>query len=207
MNERNKNRTFITGHYDMNIAATLKNFRQIKGFSQESLAEASGISIRTIQRLENGASPGNGFTLNALATALGIRPEELRINQQVHEDTIGNNKLKLINLSALCVILIPLSNILLPLIIFQKGDNNAVVNDRGRRILSFQILWTLITMMLMIVIPAVLLLVFQSLRGGGIPLALPVYIGSVLLNVTGTILIAIALNDRPDRIDAIPNIL
>jgi len=192
----------------MNIAAALKKFRQLKGFSQEGLADASGISIRTIQRIENGSSPGNGFTLKTLATALGIHPEELLAHQHAHDAAAGDrNVLKILNLSALCVILIPLSNVLMPLIIFLAGDNKTVVRDRGRRILSFQILWTIGTIALMMIIPAVLLTVFKSLRGGGVPLALPVYICSVVLNIVVTIAIAISLNTRPERIDAIPNLL
>mgnify|MGYP003598873837 CR=1 FL=1 len=39
--------------------------------TQEELAEKSGISVRTIQRIESGTKP-KGYTLKALAAALGI---------------------------------------------------------------------------------------------------------------------------------------
>jgi transcriptional regulator with XRE-family HTH domain len=54
------------------IAEKLKHFRHINCLSQEKLAKNSGISIRTIQRIEEGKSVGSGYTINALATALNI---------------------------------------------------------------------------------------------------------------------------------------
>jgi transcriptional regulator with XRE-family HTH domain len=47
-----------------------------RGWSQAQLAERSGLSVRTIQRIENGAPPGLE-SLTLLATALGVDPAAL----------------------------------------------------------------------------------------------------------------------------------
>jgi len=55
----------------------LKNLRVEKGWSQEQLAEISGISARTIQRLEKGEKPGME-TLKALAAGFEMSIFELQ---------------------------------------------------------------------------------------------------------------------------------
>jgi transcriptional regulator with XRE-family HTH domain len=54
----------------------IKKLRIAKGWSQEQLGEASGLSLRTIQRLENG---GNAAieSVRALAAALDVDPNDL----------------------------------------------------------------------------------------------------------------------------------
>ncbi len=193
----------------MDISAKLKALRREKGFSQEGLAETSRISIRTIQRIEKGSSVGSAFTLNSLARALGVETKELVSQESLNQPLRAENLdwLKLMNLSTLSVVVIPLSNILIPVIVFWRNKNREAGIRYGRKILSFQILWTLITILLMGVVPVVLLLLFKPLQGGGIPLAVPVYLISVLLNVCVTIRIALALNGRSNIMETIPNIL
>lgn len=55
---------------------SLREERVRRGWSQEELAEASGVSVRTIQRLESGRPAGRA-TVAALAAALGADPEAL----------------------------------------------------------------------------------------------------------------------------------
>lgn len=55
---------------------TLLERRQGLGWTQEHLAQTSGISVRTIQRLENGAAAG-ADSLQALAAALGCEVADL----------------------------------------------------------------------------------------------------------------------------------
>lgn len=192
----------------MNLSAKLKTCRRNKGFSQEGLAEMSGISIRTIQRIEKGLSVGSAFTLNSLAKALGIEAKEF-IPQVTSNQSLGERTdwLKLMNLSTLSLLVIPFSNLLIPGIIFWRKRDHEAVNAYGRRILSFQILWTIATMILMMAIPAVLLLLFRPLHGGGIPLAVPVYFISVFLNVCVIFRIALSINDGSKFLNTLPDIL
>ncbi|HEU4471534.1 MAG TPA: helix-turn-helix domain-containing protein, partial [Flavisolibacter sp.] len=138
----------------------LKHYRRISGMSQEALAEASGISIRTIQRIEKGLSTGSAYTISTLAKTLNIDtvdllPAELQVTGAgIPEAPLATNSydlqpLKLLNLGALSIVVLPLSNILVPAMIFRKHRHNEAVNTYGRRILSFQVLWTLATLVLM----------------------------------------------------------
>ncbi|TMN93519.1 hypothetical protein CWB72_02505 [Pseudoalteromonas phenolica] len=55
---------------------SLKQLRIQKGWSQEVLSEQSNISVRTLQRIENGKT-ANLTTLKALADALGVEVIQL----------------------------------------------------------------------------------------------------------------------------------
>ena len=54
----------------------LRSLRRSRGWSQEDLAAASGLSVRTVQRVENGRSPGPE-TLQSLAAAFAVDVEQL----------------------------------------------------------------------------------------------------------------------------------
>ena len=58
----------------------VKKLRTAENWSQEQLSEKSGLSLRTIQRLENG---GNASieSVRALAEAFGIDPAELTLSE------------------------------------------------------------------------------------------------------------------------------
>ena len=73
-------------------------WRLLKGLTQNELAEKSGISLRTIQRIERGEVNGSIFSLNAIGRILDLTfPRE--INEQ--EDIGYNSKIKRNNLSVL----------------------------------------------------------------------------------------------------------
>lgn len=58
----------------------LKEIRSKRGFSQSQLSKHSNVSIRTIQKYEQGSldiNKANGETLYKLATALDCRMEDL----------------------------------------------------------------------------------------------------------------------------------
>ena len=67
------------------LSEKVKRFRRKKGYSQEKLAEITGVSIRTIQRIENeNASPSND-TSKRLADALELSPDDL-LNWEPNEN-------------------------------------------------------------------------------------------------------------------------
>lgn len=58
----------------------LKWARELKGFSQQSLADASGVNVRNIRAMECGQIDINkayASTVYRLATVLGVKMEEL----------------------------------------------------------------------------------------------------------------------------------
>lgn len=85
----------------------LISFREKLNLTQEELAEKSGLSVRTIQRIESGANP-KGYTLRKLAQALGINENELLEAREIQEENLEDIMLlKLINLSSLPLTFIP----------------------------------------------------------------------------------------------------
>ncbi|QQU02368.1 helix-turn-helix domain-containing protein [Myroides odoratus] len=132
----------------------LKLIRETKNLTQEELSEKSGISVRTIQRIEAGTVP-KGHTLKVLAKTLDILEKELlNDDKQTEAESFVNNsensgseseldysKIKLINLSSILFVIFPPLNILVPLILSYalKQKNHLTI-----QIVSLQILWTIL---------------------------------------------------------------
>ena len=55
----------------------LKNLRSENGFSQETLAKASGLSVRTIQRIESNGK-ASAESLISIASVLNVSPVSLK---------------------------------------------------------------------------------------------------------------------------------
>lgn len=114
----------------------LKNIRERLNLTQEELSEKSGISVRTIQRIESGTEP-KGQTLKLLANALGIEEHEL-LEKEDTPIEINSTLIKLINLSSLPFTIFPPANIIIPLVImFVKKQFNPLT----KQIISIQIMW------------------------------------------------------------------
>lgn len=124
---------------DSSLSQKVKELRNRKGFSQESLAEECGLSLRTIQRIENNESVPRGDTMKRLALALNTSPDEI-IDWKIQED---QNYLTLMSLSAIGFLFFPILGIIIPLILWiSKKDKLKNVNELGKAILNFQISWT-----------------------------------------------------------------
>lgn len=139
----------------------LKTIREFKNLTQEELAEKSGVSVRTIQRIETGKAP-KGYTLKVLAKALTIEENELLFEKSEKENLecikeknetqetvlINFTKLKLINLSSIPFIVIPPFNIIIPLILmFKMRQRNRIT----KQLISIQILWTIVAPIIFII--------------------------------------------------------
>lgn len=123
------------------LSKRVKELRTRKGFSQEQLAEISGLSLRTIQRIENGETEPRGESLKRLMNALEVAPDDL-IDWSITED---KGFLTAVNLSALGFFVFPLLGILIPLIMWiSKKDKLKDINKTGKEILNFQITWNLL---------------------------------------------------------------
>ncbi|HBL75678.1 MAG TPA: DNA-binding protein [Prolixibacteraceae bacterium] len=123
------------------LAKRIKELRNRKGFSQEELSENSGLSLRTIQRIENGETEPRGDSLKRLAMTFGVSPDEI-IDWQTFED---RNVLNLLNLSQLGFLAFPILGIVIPLAIWiLKKDKVKNVDRIGKSILNFQITWTIV---------------------------------------------------------------
>ena len=124
-----------------NLAIRLKELRNQKGMSQEVLADEAGLSLRTIQRIENGETNPNGDSLKRLSSALNVNPDEL-IDWAIKED---KRYLTFLNLSALTFLFFPMLGILVPFILWtsRKGKIKDI-NKLGKDLINYEITWTII---------------------------------------------------------------
>ena len=125
---------------DNHLAKKLKALRHQKGMSQEILAEESGLSLRTIQRIENSETNPTGDSLKRLANSLNVNPDEL-IDWAIKED---NRYLVFLNLSTLTFLFFPLLGIIVPFMLWtSKKDKIKNINKLGRDLINFEITWTM----------------------------------------------------------------
>lgn len=113
----------------------VKTLREQKNLTQTELAEKSGLSLRTIQRIESGQSL-KGFTLKAIAQTLEIEPENLFSKE---EENIQIDRAKLINFSALAGLIIPFGGIIFPAILTYRTQDS-VNRELGKSVIGFQII-------------------------------------------------------------------
>lgn len=186
--------------------SALKRVREGQHLTQEELSSNSGISVRTIQRIESGVLP-KGHTLKALARALQVTENDLLGNPDVNEDTVivsttaetntveSENtltnidipKIKLINLSSILFVLLPPLNIITPLVLSRLlKQNNAI----AKQIISLQIIWTILA-------PIVFILGILLKLGSSFTIVL---IACIALSNVLLILINLAELDRNKRL-------
>jgi transcriptional regulator with XRE-family HTH domain len=151
-------------------AARIATIRKSKGFSQEALAEQSGVSLRTIQRVEQGETVPRGYTLQALAAALNVTLEDFRAEPEqaapAESATPALRRdldfLQVLSLSPLSFLLMPLLNIIVPWWLWRaRRHNTEHVAELGRRIIAFQVLWQVASFFAFM-----LVVVVQQLAGG-----------------------------------------
>lgn len=141
------------------LALRIKNLRSRKGFSQEELADKTGLSLRTIQRIENGETEPRGDSLKRLAAAFDVAPDEI-MDWTVEEN---NGFLTSLNLAALTFIIFPLLGILVPLIMWiSKKDKIKGINATAKSILNFQITWVMVLFVGYLAIVASIAYAFES---------------------------------------------
>ncbi|PIF33156.1 uncharacterized protein DUF4870 [Flavobacterium sp. 9] len=116
------------------MKSIVQHLREGKNLTQTELAEKSGLSLRTIQRIEAGNIP-KGFTLKALANVFETEPEKLIPFKEITK----LDRAKLINFSSLFGLIIPFGGVILPLILTYK-TNDPKNKELGKSIVSVQIL-------------------------------------------------------------------
>ena len=125
----------------------VQKLREEKNLTQIELAKKSGLSLRTIQRIEAGNIP-KGFTLKTLAKTFEIEPKKLTYTTEISKI----DRAKLINLSSLMGLVLPFGSIIFPLILINKTSDNKN-KELGKNIVSVQILLSVLLSFLLIVSP------------------------------------------------------
>ncbi|WP_335965302.1 DUF4870 domain-containing protein [Galbibacter sp. PAP.153] len=169
---------------DLNLSKRVKELRNLKGTTQELLAEKSGLSLRTIQRIENGETTPRGDSLKRLAIALNTTPDEI-IDWQIQDD---KGYITVMALSPLGFLFFPLLGIIIPLIFWiLKKDKLKNVNKLGKAILNFEITWSVLLFTYFIFLFSGMFKIFGSFIGPAT--ILKMYIPIIILYVYNIILI------------------
>ena len=140
----------------MDLHQKIATARNQLGLTQEELAAAANVTVRTIQRIESGESVPRKFTLKLIASALQIPFDELNsINSSVEnapatppqskEDQEADiDFLRLLCLSCFSYLLIPYIHFLIPSYLLKKRqDKNQVVLRFGRKLIQTQVYWVI----------------------------------------------------------------
>lgn len=145
----------------------LKKIREKQNLTQEELAEKSGLSVRTIQRIEAGTEP-KGYTLKTLASSLEVSETDLLIQENPTEKPIEENSMveelvlplennqtenwtliKIINLSSLPFCWFPIANFLPPLLIMLISKQKSPII---KQIISLQIILAIIAPIIFMIV-------------------------------------------------------
>ena len=167
----------------MTLGQLIKDLRTKIGMTQEELAEKTDISVRTIQRIENGEVDPRSYTLQKIASALSIDYEELI---KVGSDDLEKENsyktwlwLSILHLSGLFTLLFP------PIIIWVwKKDEIQNIREHAIDVVNFQL-----SMLIYLITSGLLVMVLI-----GIPLVIFFSIYSTIIIIINTIKV---INKQP----------
>lgn len=171
----------------MKADSPLASLRKTKGLSQEALAEACGLSLRAVQRIESGEVSPRPHTVKVMAEALDIPVDALAGKLQAASATAAGQAtlpaLRVVNFSAMSGLIIPLANVFVPMLLARRYGN-LKEEPAYKKIISFQALWSLATILVIVFTPLLLKLFTQSVAFGKAPPPVVLTYGAmVLLNV------------------------
>lgn len=190
-----------------NLASNVSDFRKKLGLSQEALAEKANISLSTIQRIEKGTVTPRAFTVKVLAETLGV--DILKLTSSSKQDELLRPSflsLKKINLVTLLLAFMPFINLILPLIFWKKDTSDHLKNTIAGKIVSFQLLWSIITIIGMGITLFLSNLILGN-AGNGLFIILIFYLLAVLSNVFMVAKTSFHLNKEDENVlPFVPNL-
>jgi uncharacterized Tic20 family protein len=161
-------------------ASQLAIYRRKKGLTQEQLAELSGVTTRTIQRIEKGAVVPHIQTLKMLADCLDIETALLMDapegNTQTKPKVKTTSIIPLFHLLALLGLGFPILNIVLPFALWiLKKEEDPEFDRQGKQVLNFHLTLTILFF------PAIVLMVFYF--PVGFPIVVATYAFMVIITL------------------------
>jgi transcriptional regulator with XRE-family HTH domain len=170
------------------IGSKISKIRKQKGISQEELSDLSKINLRTLQRIEKDENQPSGKTLKLICETLQVNIEEI-IN---YGKIVDNSYLMFLHLSIISNVIIPLGNIIFPLILWlNKRESIINLDSQGKNILNFQILFSIVSNLLFYVTAY-----FKISHTFDTQFLFYIYIVLIILNTSYSIYIAIKINQN-----------
>jgi len=116
------------------LSLRIREIRKAKGMTQEDLAESSRVSLRTIQRIENGETETRGDTLRRLAQALNTSPDELLDWRKIED----RGFLTFMKLSGLSFLIQPILGVIITMALWiLKKDKIKNIDSEGKKLFNF----------------------------------------------------------------------
>jgi transcriptional regulator with XRE-family HTH domain len=170
----------------MNFNAKMLQLRGEKKMSQEELSEASGISVRTIQRIEKDEVTPRPYTVRKLLEALNVSLEALNAEapDSSNSEVVESTKLNRFILSNFLVFLLPVIYLIILVAIWKKRKWSDRSDFLCKKVLSFQLIWIIVSTIL-ILLTHFLIRLFggQYTVGRLFPTPILVYLGLSLIDV------------------------
>jgi transcriptional regulator with XRE-family HTH domain len=144
----------------------LKQIRIYHNISQEDLAFKANLTVRTIQRIENGETKPRQDTLDRIANALSVSVDQLFIEKKL-DSSNNDNEIQLLKISQF---LFPfyLLGFIAPLVIKTlKKSNSKKFNGWANEIINFQFSW---------IVTFALAIIFVLSNSSGILMLIPLII-------------------------------
>lgn len=203
---------------------TIREFRELNHMTQQELADKAGVSIRTIQRIENGDSLGSAFVVKSICKALEIEVNNIDFQQNSTEnkqnfykgvsdqaspdkEAKSVSQLKLLNFSPALVLFLPLLNVVVPGVLYRVFYKRDLDISEAKKIVGFQVLWFLGTMFICLFVPALVQSFVGVLEYSGHPLFFWLYLLSAFFNLLVILETAVRLNRAEKILTYIPVIL
>ena len=122
----------------MKTGEKIKELRINKSMTQEDLADKTDLSVRTIQRIENGEVDPRMYTLSVIAKALEIEVDEFNENSELlKQQKIQSENQKwfaFMHLSGICCFLLP------PILLWiWKKDSVEGLSEHALKVINFQL--------------------------------------------------------------------
>lgn len=182
----------------MTLGKQIVGYRKERGYSQEELSHISGISLRTIQRIEKGEVNPRGHTLKALAKSLGIELHDLKTEDVAPENQISAKTMTL-NTLGLLVIVLPLVSTLIQVIYWNKNKHILSNHTAAAKVLSFQLLWILLVLIFFSMVHILIYTITGQSSYGHFPFRNICYAILLIANTSIILHTAFKLNRNPNN--------
>lgn len=142
----------------MSLAHRVAAARKKKGLTQEELADVTGVTVRTIQRIESGETTPRPYTLKAIAAALGTSFEALQSAESIgpaqgvqarqtpalHQQADSAHFFQMLCLSCFSYLVLPYVHFLIPLYLLRKRkEHDPAVLAFAWWVIRTQIYWVI----------------------------------------------------------------
>lgn len=189
---------------------TLKTYRELNQLTQQELAKQSGISLRTIQRIESGSSKGSAYVIKSLCKTLGIELSQLALSEtEANTDEaiqVTQPQLNWINLSTILGLIFPGLNLLIPALLYRGFKDQINNQPLARKMLSFQAFWLIGTLIILFIVPPMVHAVMGMREYGSYPLFVWLYVACVCINLMVIIRTSILMQQSGMPLRAVPSL-